>query len=166
MGTASRYIAAAVVPAALAFVLGRCTALRPALIVPPAVAVEITDTLVDVIGTPMVVERTVPARVDTAAILADYFNERHYRDTIVQRPYLRVELTDVVGQNRLLDRRVVVNYRQPVVRDNALTLGADLGRGLCAVVAGYRRRSWEFRAGYDFTNRTPVVGVQKTLWQW
>lgn len=165
MEKASRYILAAAL-AALAFGLGRCTARRPASIVPPAVTVEITDTLVDVIGTPMVVERTVPARVDTAAILADYFNERHYRDTIVQRPYLRVELTDVVGQNRLLDRQVVVNYRQPVVRDNALTLGIDLGRGLCAVVAGYRRRSWEFRAGYDFTNRTPVVGVQKTLWQW
>lgn len=165
METASRYILTAAL-AALAFILGRCTARQPMPEALPAVAVEITDTLVDVISEPVVVERTVPARVDTAAILADYFNERHYRDTIVERPYLRVELTDVVGQNRLLDRRVVVNYRQPAAGDNALTLGADLGRGLCSVVAGYRRKTWEFRAGYDFTNRTPVVGVQKTLWQW
>lgn len=161
----SRYVCMSAI-VLLAFVLGRCTARRSVTTVPPGVTLEITDTLVDVISVPVVVKHEVPAQVDTAAILADYFSERHYRDTIIQRPYLRVELTDVVGQNRLLDRQVVVNYQQPVVHDNALTLGADIGRGVCAVMAGYRRKSWEFRAGYDFINRTPVVGVQKTLWQW
>lgn len=150
----------------LAFVTGRCTADKKSPCVTPAAVLNITDTIVDVISEPVVVVREVPATVDTAAILADYFSERHYQDTIIERPYLRVELTDVVGQNQLLDRQVVVNYQQPVVYDNSLTLGTDIGRNLCTVMAGYRRKSWEFRAGYDFYNRTPVVGVSKTLWQW
>lgn len=161
-----KYIAL-IVLMVLSFVTGRCTAERKNPCDTPGEAMlNITDTIVDVISEPVVVVREVPATVDTASILADYFSERHYQDTIIERPYLRVELTDIVGQNQLLDRQVVVNYQQPVVYDNSLTLGADIGRNLCTVMAGYRRKSWEFRAGYDFYNRTPVVGVSKTLWQW
>ncbi len=150
----------------LSFVVGRCTADKDSFPAPPALTMNITDTLVNIINEPVLVVHEVPDQVDTAAILADYFSERHYMDTIIQRPYLQVELFDIVGQNRLLDRKVIVNYQQPVVYNNSLTIGADFGRNLCTVMAGYRRKSWEFRGGYDFYNRTPVIGVSKTLWQW
>ena len=80
------------------------------------------DTIRSAIPEPEVIVREVPTEVDTAAILADYFSEKHYLDTIIERPYLKVELTDVISRNSLLDRTVVVDYRQPVVCNNALAL--------------------------------------------
>lgn len=124
------------------------------------------DTLRPAIPRPEVIVREVPARVDTAAILADYYAERRYLDTIVERPYLKVELTDIVSRNALLDRTVVVDYRQPVVCLNALTLGLDAGRHSCILTAGYRRKAWEFRAGYDLFHKSAVVGISKDVWRW
>lgn len=69
------------------------------------------DTIRPAIPEPEVIVREVPTEVDTAAILADYFSEKHYLDTIIERPYLKVELTDVISRNSLLDRTVVVDYR-------------------------------------------------------
>ena len=124
------------------------------------------DTIRPAIPEPEVIVREVPTEVDTAAILADYFSEKHYLDTIIERPYLKVELTDVISRNSLLDRTVVVDYRQPVVHHNALVLGMDAGRYGCVLSAGYWRKSWEFRAGYDLYNRSLVLGVSKDLWRW
>ena len=124
------------------------------------------DTIRPAIPEPEVIVREVPTEVDTAAILADYFSEKHYLDTIIERPYLKVELTDVISHNSLLDRTVVVDYRQPVVGNNALVVGMDAGRYGCVLSAGYRRKSWEFRAGYDLYNRSLVLGVSKDLWRW
>ena len=76
------------------------------------------DTIRPAIPEPEVIVREVPAEVDTVAILADYFSEKHYLDTIIERPYLRVEMTDIISRNALLDRTVVVDYRQPVVYNN------------------------------------------------
>lgn len=128
--------------------------------------VVIRDTIRPEIPEPEVVIREVPANVDTAAILADYFSEKHYRDTIIERPYLKVELSDVISRNALLDRTVVVDYRQPVVYNNALAFGLDAGRYSCVLSAGYRRKSWEFRAGYDLYNKSLMLGVSKDLWRW
>ena len=121
------------------------------------------DTIRPAIPEPEVIVREVPTEVDTAA---DYFSEKHYLDTIIERPYLKVELTDVISRNSLLDRTVVVDYRQPMVCNNALVLGMDAGRYGCVLSAGYRRKSWEFKAGYDLYNRSLVLGISKTLWQW
>ena len=47
------------------------------------------DTIRSAIPEPEVIVREVPTEVDTAAILADYFSEKHYLDTIIERPYRR-----------------------------------------------------------------------------
>lgn len=124
------------------------------------------DTIRPAVPEPKVIVREIPADVDTAAILTDYFLEKQYLDTIIERPYLRVELTDVISRNTLLDRTVVVDYRQPVVYNNALTLGSLLGPHNCIVLAGYRRKSWEFRAGYDWYNKAMVIGISKDIKRW
>lgn len=124
------------------------------------------DTIQPAIPEPEVIVCEVPAEVDTAAILADYFSEKHYLDTIIERPYLRVEMTDIISRNALLDRTVVVDYRQPIVYNNTLALGLDAGRYSCVLSAGYRRKSWEFRAGYDLYNKSLVLGISKDLWRW
>ena len=61
---------------------------------------------------------------------------------------------------------VVVDYRQPVVCNNALALGLEIGRSWQVLSAEYRHKQWEFRAGYDLYNRSLVLGISKTLWQW
>lgn len=124
------------------------------------------DTIRPTVPEPKVIVRAIPADVDTAAILADYFLEKQYLDTIIERPYLRVELTDVIARNTLLDRTVVVDYSQPVVYNNTLTLGSLQGLHNCAVLVGYRRKSWEFKVGYDLYNRSVVFGLSKDLWRW
>lgn len=124
------------------------------------------DTIRPAIPEPEVIVREIPAEVDTAAILADYFSEKHYRDTIIERPYLKVEMADVISRNALLDRTIVVDYRQPVSYDNALSLGLDAGRCSRVLSVGYRRKSWELRTGYDLGNRTIVLGISKTVLQW
>ena len=126
----------------------------------------IRDRIRPAVPEPKVIVREIPADVDTAAILTDYFLEKKYLDTIIERPYLRVELTDVISRNTLLDRTVVVDYRQPVIYNNVLALGSLLGPNNCIVLAGYRRKSWEFKAGYDLYNRSVVVGLSKDLWRW
>ncbi len=115
---------------------------------------------------PVEVERPVPMDVDTAAILADYFRERHYNDTVIERPNLRVELSDVVTGNQLADRIVRVDYREPVIYRNALSLGADVGRCNLILSAGYRHKTWTVRGGYDFYNKAFMVGLSKDLWRW
>lgn len=138
--------------------------LRSIVRVPETITVH--DTIYPKIPDPIVITKEIPAGVDTAAILASYFAEKHYHDTIIERPYLRVELTDVISRNSLLNRTMIVDYRQPIVYNNTLILGADIGRSYYALVAGYRRKSWEFKAGYDFYNKSLVFGVSKDLWQW
>ena len=121
------------------------------------------DTIRPAIPEPEVIVREVPTEVDTAAILADYFSEKHYLDTIIERPYLKVELTDVISHNSLLDRTVVVDYRQPIVCNNALVVGMDAGRS-----APQGARSWSCPSllpsshlrtpfGSDDSPRLPIV---------
>lgn len=124
------------------------------------------DTIRPEVPEPKVIVREIPADVDTAAILADYFAEKHYLDTIIEYPYLRVELADVISHNALLGRTVVVDYRQPVIHNNALTAGILLGSHSCILQAGYRRKSWEFRTGYDWYNKAMVIGISKDIKKW
>ena len=124
------------------------------------------DTIHSAVPEPKVIVREIPADVDTAAILADYFSEKYYRDTIIEYPYLRVELADVISHNALLDRTVAVDYRQPVVHNNALTASILLGSHSYILLAGYRRKSWEFRAGYDWYNKAMVIGISKDIKKW
>ncbi|ADV44375.1 hypothetical protein [Bacteroides helcogenes] len=128
--------------------------------------IRIHDTIYADIPQPEVIIREVPSEIDTAAILTDYFSERHYLDTVIERPYLHVELADVISRNSLLERRVILDYRQPVIHDNALVLGMDISHSWYLLTAGYRHKSWVFRTGYDFYNKSLVVGISKDLWKW
>ena len=128
--------------------------------------IPVHDTIPGKIPEPIVKYREVPARIDTAAILAEFYAEKRYHDTIINKPYLKIELLDLVSQNKLLDRTIVYDYQPPKVYSNALLVGAMLGHRHQSLYLGYRRRTWEFRAGYDLYNRAFIVGVSKDLWQW
>lgn len=111
---------------------------------------------------------SVPANVDTAAILAAYYTQRIYNDTLVNNEYLQFTLRDTVYNNRLLGRLVNYNFSYPVVKPPRyeLYLTADMGLNTQLLMIGYKLDRWHFRAGYDMYNKAPMAGVGFTLIKW
>lgn len=106
----------------------------------------------------------VPAKVDTAAILAQYFTKRVFDDTL-RTQFVTMHLTDTVYQNTLLGRTASYSFTLPQ-RHHSLTAGVMAGANTFALMGGYRHKRWTFSGGYDFVNRTPMVGVSYTLVRW
>lgn len=107
----------------------------------------------------------VPINVDTAAILAAYYTQRIYDDTLINVPDIYVSLRDTVYQNRLLGRATVYKVNLPVYR-HALSLGMTVGFRNISVMAGYRYKRTEYIGGYDLFNRAAFVGAKYNLFQW
>ena len=60
----------------------------------------------------------IPADVDTAAILADYYSVREYSDTLLDNSDIYVHLSEKVSRNALFDRVLVYESR---CRDQIIT---------------------------------------------
>lgn len=132
----------------------------------PADTVRLTDTFR--LPAPVVrheVKVPVPAEVDTAAILAAYYTQRIYVDTVVCTKYVQVSLRDTVYQNRLLGRTAVAQLRIPEQR-HSFSAGIMAGHQSLRLMAGYRYRQTEFLAGYDLSDKCPFVGLKHDLWRW
>lgn len=128
--------------------------------------VHVTDTLF--LPSPVQVDSIivpVPAEIDTAAILNQYFTKHIYRDTLIQTKFVKVHITDTVYMNRLLGRVVDYNLSFPVY-NQALSLGTVGGYKNLSLLAGYRHKRWEFLGGYDFYNKSLMVGAKYTLFRW
>lgn len=106
----------------------------------------------------------VPAKVDTAAILAQYFTKRVYDDTL-QTKFVTMHLTDTVYQNTLLGRTASYTFTLPQ-RHHSLTAGVIAGANTFALMGGYRYKRWLFSGGYDFANKASVFGVSYTFSAW
>ena len=117
---------------------------------------------------------TMPADIDTAAVLADYFSRKSYaipyEDTAVKavtditvtgNAIERVSLDwEVLNRHTLTTKTV---YREPKF---ALTVGGGFAYCIAQRKPGFElllgvnvRRS-QFQAGYDFVNMTPRIGWQ------
>lgn len=106
----------------------------------------------------------VPAKVDTAAILAQYFTKRVYDDTL-QTKFVTMHLTDTVYQNTLLGRTASYTFTLPQ-RNHSLTVGVIAGANTFALMGGYRYKRWLFSGGYDFANKASVFGASYTFSAW
>lgn len=106
----------------------------------------------------------VPAKVDTAAILAQYFTKRVYDDTL-QTKFVTMHLTDTVYQNTLLGRTASYTFTLPQ-RNHSLTAGVIAGANTFALMGGYRYKRWLFSGGYDFANKESVFGASYTFSAW
>lgn len=117
---------------------------------------------------------TMPADIDTAAVLADYFSRKSYaipyEDTAVKavtditvtgNAIERVSLDwELLNRHTLTTKTV---YREPKF---ALTVGGGFAYCIAQRKPGFElllgvnvRRS-QFQAGYDFVNMTPRIGWQ------
>lgn len=124
----------------------------------------------------------VPARVDTAAILAAFYTERTLSDSFRLRDLATVRITDKVFGNDIVSR--VVDYDLGMMvpgavsvtdrastRDTqpcrlALTVGAQMGGEQAAVMAGLRWKRAEVLGGYDLRLHVPSVIFKYDVWQW
>ena len=88
----------------------------------------------------------IKTKVDTAAILTDYYAKVFYRDT-VKNDYGHVIIEDSVTQNRIAARRVLTDFKIPEITKTITEKPKRFGVGV--------------QAGYGvFNNKlTPYVGV-------
>lgn len=131
--------------------------------------VTVTDSLflpMPVPGKYIIVE--VPADVDTAAILKDYYTQKIYDDTLVHNNRLNLVLRDTVYNNKLLGRTVNYTLSNPVPRieSHELMISGDVGFKHQSIMLDYKLNRFHFRAGYDFYNKAPMAGVGFTLIKW
>ncbi len=110
----------------------------------------------------------VPAEVDSAAVVRDYYAERVYCDTVQVKDVTTVIVHDTVHQNTLTGRSFDFDIRIPKVLPlyNAVSLGLTTGLGTTAIQAGYRYRNWQFEAGYDVRSHRPLFAVKYELFHW
>lgn len=110
----------------------------------------------------------VPAVVDTALILSEFFAERRYRDTIVSMPNLSVTLSETASQNFIYDRKIDVHYREVyklVQPANRIVLGATVGEHP-SIEGVYYRHKVGYGAGFDFTAKTPFISLKYQIKAW
>jgi len=122
----------------------------------------------------------VPAKVDTAAVIHDYYTHKVYRDTVHFVPDLTtptlaesgsidIIMTDTVGLNSIAGRSVIVDYTPPASprsKINAVVLGSSVSAQSQSVWAGYRHKRTTYQAGYDLFNRSIMAGVAIDLLRW
>lgn len=111
---------------------------------------------------------SVPALVDTQAILKDYFAKNIYQDTLIRTEVLSVVIRDTVEKNGLSGREVYYTLRQPVLHEkhNGLSLSSMFAFKSIPVTLNYEREAWRFSAGYDVVNNVPVIGVGYRFARW
>ncbi len=118
-------------------------------------------------------EKTVPADVDTAAILQKYYTERIMADTLRLKDMATVYIRDTVYMNNIIGRyvdydlaRLDISATAPRAKKWALSLGTSIGRQQAAVLAGIRYKRADIAAGYDFRQRAPMVTLKYDILQW
>lgn len=64
----------------------------------------------------------VPAKVDTNAILKDYFAKYIYKDSIPIDTFGYVRITDIITQNKIEKREYTLSYQIPTIRDSVTVI--------------------------------------------
>lgn len=109
----------------------------------------------------------VPASIDTAKILDEYYTQRAYADTIVIPQFATITLRDTIFCNRLVGRMIVSEvWQPPIAKRFSLSVGAAIGRHTTSLSAQLRCKSNQIGLGYDFHNRGIIATYQRQLFAW
>lgn len=114
----------------------------------------------------------VPADVDTAQILSNYFSLCVYEDTVRIGDYVDLSITDSVTCNKLISHKIDVLglpelYVPPsAVSARCVALGAVTGKNLLALKVDLSLKTHTISAGYDFCNKSPVIGYSYKIAKW
>lgn len=132
------------------------------------IMVRIHDSIPVDIPVPVVEYKEIPQKIDTAAILRNYYAEKKYDDTIINLPELKVSVSDMITENNLTSRTVMLDYNRisPEDKKRSFLIGTMLGKQLQVAYAGYQYKSITYKAGYDFYNKSLIVGFSKDIYKW
>ena len=105
----------------------------------------------------------VPAIVDTAAILADYFSQKVYVDTIPLDVYGTVTVIDTLYQNGIDNRQVEYSLNIPTYTTNKkvhFLAGGFVWKDGAGVLGSVKYKKLMLSAGYDFVKKIPAAAIQ------
>ena len=138
-------------------------------VVENVVTVLKTDTVYKCITIPnVIIYRDIPPKIDTLAILTDYFAKREYLDTIVCTPEAVVTLQETVENNRITDRSVSLQTFQTIIhtqKKNNLYLSADIGR-YPSVALTLQRPKLGLGFGYLITDKSFFIRFTHKIIYW
>lgn len=103
----------------------------------------------------------IPQMIDTDAVLRDYFAKNVYVDTVEIEKFGFVTITDTVLMNGIDSRFVTYDLKVPNKKKNwSMGVGLFGEREAFGVVGSVRYRHFNVFGGYDFLNKSPLVGGQ------
>lgn len=117
----------------------------------------------------------IPAVVDTAAIVRNFFTQNIYVDTLHVCDYVDVAITDTVSCNQLLSHKLevlslpeFVSISSPPSAGSAgcAALGVIAGKNLMALKMDLGLKRHRFTAGYDLCNKNPIFGYSYNVLLW
>ncbi len=122
---------------------------------------------------------TIPAEIDTAAVLEDYFSEKsyavHYEDTAIKavtditvtgNQVGRVALDyELLHKHTLTTRTITEEPRLAVTLGGGITFSIPDRKPGFELLLGVNVRRSQFHAGYDFVNQTPRIGWQYQIFR-
>jgi hypothetical protein len=84
--------------------------------------------------------------IDTQEVLKDYFATRYYSDTR-QTQYGDITIQDSVRENRIIDRRLLTDFKIPVIHDS--TIAAEPKRNQLYIGGGLLGSTKELITGFE-----------------
>jgi len=136
---------------------------------------------------PIYISYPVPANVDTAEILKDYFACRYYEQILFDIDTLGfMQVRDSVCQNRITWRDYTYENRSPIITetiteiktitryieppDNIIAVGlisgGDSQRFSLTPILTYKRKNIAYIGGYDVLNEEVKIGVKIDIKKW
>jgi hypothetical protein len=104
------------------------------------------------VETPVYID--VPADVDTAAILKDYYSKRVYKDTIKLEDSLgTITLVDTVQENKIKGRTLKSDINQIVIKDSIIVVKLPVNQVYVGGLVGVTRQGFNF-FGPNFVLKT------------
>lgn len=105
----------------------------------------------------------IPAQIDTAAILKQYFTLTYHSDTIRDTNLVAV-ISDTIGYNRLLSRTFKYQITRPttiVKKRPRFAAGIIFDKSLTPTptITCDLNRKWAVSAGYSLTRKSPEIGL-------
>jgi hypothetical protein len=95
----------------------------------------------------------VPANVDTAEILRDYYSKRVYKDTIKLKDSLgTITLVDTIQENKIKGRTFKSNINQVVIKDSIIVVKPPVNQVYVGGVIGANRAN-----GFNYFGPTFVL---------